>query len=81
MAWSDIPQKIAVLEAEPYYAANTVKNLIKAYGGTQLNGPDSVDLIPDYRRADFEEQIDYYTEACKNLFNSRAVRPSKDEPI
>ena len=71
MAWIDVPAKLTQYDGEEYADDDAVSKLLNLFGA------DTVDDVPEHRREEFEEVLDYRLGACVNLAKSRAVRPKK----
>lgn len=72
MAWEDVPAKLDEYEAAEYAPPDARGALIRAYSNGQS---EDIADIPEHRRVEFEEQLDYRLGACLNLAASRAWTP------
>ncbi len=68
MAWTDVPAKMIQYDLEAYAPTNATQTLLNEFSVT------TVDDVPESRRTEFEEALDYRLGACQNLAKSKAVR-------
>lgn len=71
MAWADVPAKLTAWMLEEYYMDDGIDRLIADYHGV---GSDP-ETVPAAFRTVFEERLDYYIAACRNVDASRAIDP------
>jgi len=68
MAWADVPAKLVEYDEQRYAKLGASATLLREYGAT------TPDQVPEYRREDFERDLDYRLGACKNLAKSGGKR-------
>jgi len=68
MAWSDVPAKLATYAAEEYAPPNADVKLLWEFDAL------TVDAVPEHRREEFEQALDYRLGACQNVKASRGTR-------
>lgn len=71
MAWSDVPDKMAQYAALTYAPDDAEASLLLYFGA------ETLDDVPEHRREEFEEALDYRLEACQNLATSKLLRTQK----
>lgn len=64
MAWADILARLAHYRTLEYEANVNADRLIRSFGATS---DAEIDMIPVYRRDEFEQQLEYRIGACENL--------------
>lgn len=74
MAWEDVPAKLAHYRTLEYEADVNADRLLANFG---VFDDADLDMIPVYKRAEFEEQLDYRIGACENLAVSVGWSPEK----
>lgn len=67
MAWADVPKKLENYDKEEYAPDDASSKLLFEFGAV------TVERVPELRREEFEEALDYRLGACINLRNSKAA--------
>lgn len=73
MAWADVPAKLAKYRTIQYGGDVEADKLLNAFG--VFGGDEDLVMVPSYRRAEFEEKLDYRLGACEQLVTSKAWSP------
>lgn len=73
--WADVPAKLADYDAQPY--ADNSNGTSASYKLLRSFDANTAEEVPENRRIEFEEQLDYRLGACKNLAKSKGWRKDK----
>ena len=74
MAWENVPAKLAQYREMEYGGDDVADRLLADFG---VFADEDLDMIPAYRRQEFEDQLDYRMGACANLTDSGGWTPEK----
>lgn len=73
MAWSEVPAKLSKYRSQEYGGDEQADKLL---GQFFIHSDADIDMIPAYKRDDFERELDHRQSACDNLATSRAWSPA-----
>lgn len=74
MSWPQVPAKLAQYRSIEYGGNDIADRFIKDFG---ILHDSDLDMVPLYKRAEFEAELDYRIGACLNLATSTGWRPDK----
>jgi hypothetical protein len=72
MSWNDVPAKLAQYRTIEYGGDAVADQFRNNYG---ILSDADLDMLPVYKRVEFEAELDYRIGACENLSGSKAWRP------
>lgn len=72
MSWDQVPSKLAKYRTLEYSDDATVDQFRNNYG---ILSDADLDMLPVYKRIEFEAELDYRIGACENLAASKAWTP------